>query len=87
MNFAMLAYAEPIYYIIAMQDKAQKEAMIEELKSIENNQTCELIKLPSGKKVIDVKWIFKLKPNLQGKIEKHEPRLMAKGFLQSEGYE
>lgn len=28
MNFAMLADVEPIYYIIAMQDKAQKEAMI-----------------------------------------------------------
>jgi len=42
--------------------------MIDELKSIEKNQTWELIKLPGEKKAIDFKWVFKLKFKLEGKI-------------------
>jgi len=40
-----------------------------------------LIKLPDGKKAIDVKWVFKLKLNHDGKIVKHKARLVARVFL------
>ena len=38
--------------------------------------------MPDKKKKIDVKWVFKLKLNPDGKISKHNTRLVAKGFLQ-----
>lgn len=38
--------------------------------------------MPDKKKKIHVKWVFKLKLNPDGKISKHNTRLVAKGFLQ-----
>ena len=37
--------------------------MIAEIKSIEENETCELFDLSAGTKVIGVKWVFKTKLN------------------------
>jgi hypothetical protein len=59
--------------------------MIEELASIKKNQTWELVELPSNKKAIQVKWVFKLKLNPDGTIAKYKARLVARGFLQREG--
>jgi len=56
----MLADTEPLDYKVALCDKKWKEAMIDELNSIENNQTWELIELPDGKNVIDVKMDFQV---------------------------
>jgi hypothetical protein len=59
--------------------------MIEELASIEKNQTWELVELPPNKKAIQVKWVFKLKLNPNGTIAKYKARLVARGFLQKKG--
>lgn len=59
--------------------------MIEELKAIDKNQTWKLTELPFDKKPIDVKWVFKLKLNLDGSIAKYKTRLVAKGFLHRQG--
>ena len=67
-HFAMLEDIEPLDYKAALCDKNWKEAMLDELNSIEKNQTWELIQLHDGKKAIDVKWVFKLKLNPEGKI-------------------
>lgn len=57
--------------------------MVEELSLIEKNKTWELTKLLEGKKVIAVKWMFKLKVYPEGKVFKHKGMLVAKGFLQN----
>jgi len=59
--------------------------MIEELNSINKNNTWELTELPASKKAIDVKWIFKLKLKSNGKVAKHKARLVAWGFMQKAG--
>ena len=59
--------------------------MNEELKSIEVNNTWSLVELPQGKKLIDVKWVYKVKLNPKGEVTRHKARLVAKGFLQKEG--
>jgi hypothetical protein len=41
--------------------------------------------LPSHKKSIGVKWVYKTKLNEKGQIEKHKARLVAKGFSQQPG--
>lgn len=37
-----------------------------------------------GSNVIDCKWVFKLKTNVNGTIGLHKARLVAKGFHQAE---
>jgi hypothetical protein len=50
----------------------------EELQSIEKNQTWELVNLSDKKKKIDVKWLIKVKLNIDGTVSKHEARLVAR---------
>ncbi|CAI7798436.1 unnamed protein product [Closterium sp. NIES-54] len=61
-----------------------KKAMESELKSIEENGTWELVELPEGRKAITSKWLFKIKPDADGKIERYKSRLVAKGYQQKE---
>ncbi|MCI08580.1 gag-pol polyprotein, partial [Trifolium medium] len=84
-HIALLADAEPINYEEALTSEAWKIAMKDELAVIERNDTWSLVKLPSKKKAIQVKWVFKLKLNPDGSIAKHKVRLVARGFLQRAG--
>jgi hypothetical protein len=59
--------------------------MMEEMASIEENRTWELVKLPAGKRPIGLKWVFKLKKNAAGEVVKHKARLVAKGYVQRAG--
>ncbi|CAI7788765.1 unnamed protein product [Closterium sp. NIES-53] len=61
-----------------------KKAMENELKSIEENGTWELVELPKGRKAITSKWLFKIKSDADGKIERYKSRLVAKGYQQKE---
>ncbi|CAI7782320.1 unnamed protein product [Closterium sp. NIES-54] len=47
-----------------------KKAMESELKSIEENNTWELVELPEGRKAITSKWLFKIKSDADGNIER-----------------
>ncbi|CAI7860710.1 unnamed protein product [Closterium sp. NIES-53] len=47
-----------------------KNAMESELKSIEENDTWELVELPEGRKAITSKWLFKIKSDTDRKIER-----------------
>ena len=60
-------------------------AMQEELASLHEHGTWELMDLPRGAKAIPVKWVFKLKKTINGTIERFKARLVAKGFMQREG--
>ena len=62
-----------------------KEAMDEEYKALIDNQIFQLAVLPPNRKAIGCKWVFKLKLNADGSIEKYKARLVAKGFSQKEG--
>ncbi|CAI7833788.1 unnamed protein product [Closterium sp. NIES-53] len=61
-----------------------KKAMESELKSIEENGTWELVELPEGRNAITSKWLFKIKSDADGKIERYNSRLVAKGYQQKE---
>ncbi|CAI7764166.1 unnamed protein product [Closterium sp. NIES-54] len=61
-----------------------KKAMESELKSIEENDTWELVELSEGRKVITSKWLFKIKSDADRKIEHYKSRLVAKGYQQKE---
>ncbi|CAA7034524.1 unnamed protein product [Microthlaspi erraticum] len=57
----------------------------DEISSIEKNNTWDLVELPYGAKPIGLKWVFKLKRNSDGSINKHKSRLVAKGYVQRYG--
>ncbi|CAI7881040.1 unnamed protein product [Closterium sp. NIES-54] len=61
-----------------------KNAMESEFKSIEENGTWELVELPKGRKAITSKWLFKIKSNAVGEIERYKSRVVAKGYQQKE---
>jgi hypothetical protein len=52
--------------------------MLEELRSLEKNKTWDLVKLPPG--TVSCKWIFTVKQNLEGMVERYKARLVARGY-------
>jgi hypothetical protein len=56
--------------------------MVDELRSIEENKTWDVIDLPAGHRSIGLKWVFKAKKDESGSIIKHKAQLIARGFLQ-----
>lgn len=60
-------------------------AMQEELQSIENNDTWELVDLPKGRSTIGSKWVYKLKVDELGGNHTYKARLVAQGFSQKFG--
>ncbi|KAL0416583.1 UNVERIFIED_CONTAM: Retrovirus-related Pol polyprotein from transposon RE1 [Sesamum latifolium] len=59
--------------------------MDQELQALDTNGTWELTSLPLHKKTIGSRWVFKLKYNPDGSIERYKARLVAKGYNQIEG--
>jgi hypothetical protein len=54
--------------------------MKEELRAIEENSTWELTDLPSSRKAIGLKWVFKVKRDEHGVVVRHKARLVVKGY-------
>ncbi|GAA0186022.1 transmembrane signal receptor [Lithospermum erythrorhizon] len=69
----------------AEKQKEWVEAMNEEIYAIQKSKTWELATLPKGKKAIGVKWVFKIKKNAKGDIERYKAKLVAKGYKQKQG--
>ncbi|KAL0340416.1 UNVERIFIED_CONTAM: Retrovirus-related Pol polyprotein from transposon RE2 [Sesamum radiatum] len=76
---------EPRTYYQASKDDKWVEAMNQELTALEKNDTWDLVELPPGKKAIGSRWVFKLKLNPDGSVQRHKARLVAKGYNQIEG--
>lgn len=81
----MYAGEEPTTFEEATGKHEWRDAMKNELESIEKNNTWRLTNLPKGKKAIGLKWVFKLKKNAEGRVTKHKARIVAKGYVQRKG--
>ena len=55
------------------------KAILEEMNSLWENETYELIEFPKGRKALKNKWVFKLR-NEDEKLLKYKARLVVKGF-------
>ena len=62
-----------------------KEAINDEVESILQNHTWELVDIPPGSKPLGYKWIFKKKKKADGSIDKYKARLVIKDYKQKEG--
>lgn len=59
--------------------------MEEEMDAHKKNHTWDLVELPNGCKVIDNKWVFRLKHNDNSDTVYYKARLVARGFTQEKG--
>ncbi|WP_142674078.1 reverse transcriptase domain-containing protein, partial [Bacillus sp. SRB_331] len=56
-----------------------------EFDSLQHNKTWELVRLPSGRNAIQNKWVFKVKSDEKGLVNKFKARLVVKGYSQRPG--
>ena len=71
---------------LASQRKAKwEEAMKTEMCSLQDNNVWELVELPKDRKPVGSKWVFKVKTNEDGEVERYKARLVAQGFTQVKG--
>ncbi|KAL0878679.1 hypothetical protein ABMA27_003736 [Loxostege sticticalis] len=61
------------------------KAMKNEIESLKENNVWTLCDLPPQRKALPYKWIFRIKRNPDGSIEKYKARLVVKGFRQKKG--
>ena len=61
------------------------QAMETEMKSLKDNDVWELVRLPTGKKAVGSKWVYKIKTGADGAPERYKARLVAQGFTQQFG--
>ncbi|KAL4369603.1 hypothetical protein GQ457_05G026510 [Hibiscus cannabinus] len=80
-----LGVAEPETYEQAFEDKRWQQAMENEMSMIKKNQAWELVDRPNDRKVIGVKWVYKIKLYHDGSISKYMHRLVVKGYSQQAG--
>jgi len=58
------------------------EAALKEYTQMLAHNTWELVPLPKGRKPVGSKWVFKIKENADGSIERYKARIVAQGFSQ-----
>lgn len=62
-----------------------KKATDSEYDSLINNGTWELVPPPNNKNIVGSRWVFKVKHNSDGTVNRFKARLVAQGYSQSEG--
>jgi hypothetical protein len=80
--------AEPKLYCDAMRrldSGLWHQAIVRDMEAHLENSTWELVKLPPRHKAIGSKWVFKVKHNRDGTVERYKAHLVAKGFGQRPG--
>src|ERR1700712_2865298 len=55
------------------------------MQSMRQNGSWELADLPDDRKAIGCKWVYKIKTNVDGSIQRFKARLVAQGFSQKYG--
>jgi hypothetical protein len=69
----------------AIQKKEWADAMTEEYRSIMKNEVREIVPKSKNKDGVSYRWLFKVKHDVDGSIEKYKARFVARGFSQKEG--
>lgn len=75
----------PTSFIDASKRKEWIEAIKEVIEALRQNETWELVPKPKKVCPITCKWIYKLKIQPDGSIERHKARVVARGYSQRYG--
>ena len=58
--------------------------MAKQMHSLQDN-VWEVVEPPKDRKIVGSKWVFKVKTNEDGKVERYKARLVAQGFTRVKG--
>ncbi|KAL4038829.1 hypothetical protein IC575_002460 [Cucumis melo] len=75
----------PLLIVLLDTDPLWQKAMNDELQALEKTHTLNYVDLPTGKRPIGCKWIYKIKTHCNGTIERYKTRLVAKEYSQEYG--
>ena len=78
---------EPRSVSDALTSQEWVDAMEAEIDSLHDNRVWELVELPEGRKPVGSKWVYKVKMNPDGSIERCKARFVAQGYSQKEGFD
>ncbi|KAH9726734.1 protein kinase domain-containing protein [Citrus sinensis] len=82
---AVTAGIEPSSFTEAVKDEKWRDVMRKEIQALEDNETWTVESLPPGKQAINCKWVYKIKYNADGTIERYKARLVILGNKQVVG--
>jgi hypothetical protein len=77
--------SNPQSYGEATKNPFWESTMQEEYNSLLENQTWDLVPLPSGRKLVRCRWVYRTKSTADGQISRYKARLVTKGFHQVHG--
>ena len=80
--------SEPKTYkqaIRSSESESWKKAMSDEYNSLTTHGTWDLVDLPEGKNLVGSKWVYKIKRDASGEIDRFKARCVAQGYSQEYG--
>lgn len=81
---------EPECYDEAMESECKDnwvEAMKDELRSLYDNLTFELVKLPKGKRALKNRWVYTLKHEEKSATPRYKARFVVKSYCQKKRFD
>uniref|UniRef100_A0A803QCK0 Reverse transcriptase Ty1/copia-type domain-containing protein n=1 Tax=Cannabis sativa TaxID=3483 RepID=A0A803QCK0_CANSA len=81
---AISSHVELEFYHQARGIKLWDDAMNNEIDALERNHTWIVVSLPAEHHAIGCRWVYKIKYNADGSVERCKARLVAKGYNQQE---
>ncbi|RWS22042.1 integrase core domain protein-like protein, partial [Leptotrombidium deliense] len=84
----LIAKKEPTCFNDAVKSENCEEwlqAMNDEISSLAKNNTWKLVEKPKNINVINNRWVYRIKENTDGSVNRFKARLVAKGYTQKEG--
>jgi hypothetical protein len=76
---------EPRGFAEACEHSHWKKVMDIKYEALEKNRTWHLVPRSNARNVIDSKWVYKVKKNADGALDRYKARLVVKGFKQRYG--
>lgn len=85
LHASLISTKEPKGYKSAFKNPQWLMAMRDEIAALHQNKTWSLVPRPLGSNVVGSKWVYRIKYNYDGSIERYKARLVAQGFSQLHG--
>ena len=80
MYTTILTHKEPDSVQEPLSDSRWVKAMQDKYDALVHNDTWSLVPKETNQQVVDNKWVYRIKYNIDGSVAKYKARLVAKGF-------